>query len=68
MLLNMSNLFKPPFRVSVVGPSGCGKSHLMSDILTNPKYNMIRTKNNPNGYYNIDMVYVFSPTIDIDDS
>lgn len=64
----MSNIFKPPMRVSVVGPSGCGKSHLMSNILTKQKYNMIRTKDNANGYFSIDMVYIFSPTVDIDDS
>ena len=33
--------------MSIVSPSGGGKSHLLSDIMINPKYNLIKTPDNP---------------------
>ena len=62
------DLFKPPFRISIVGGSGCGKSHLLSNILINNDYNQIRSKDNIGGYFDIDMIYIFSPTISVDES
>tara|TARA_R110002096_G_scaffold169558_3_gene341219 strand:+ start:523 stop:717 length:195 start_codon:yes stop_codon:yes gene_type:complete len=64
----MSNIFKDNFRMSIVSPSGGGKSHLLSDIMMNPKYNLIKTPDNPNGIYSINKIYIFSPTSEVDHS
>ena len=64
----MTNIFKENFRATLVGPSGCGKSHLLSEIMLNKKYNLIKTQNNKDGIYAINRIFIFSPTAEVDDS
>ena len=64
----MSNIFKDEFRCTIVSPSGGGKSHLLADLMLNPKYNLIKTNDNKDGIYNINCIYIFSPTSEVDHS
>lgn len=64
----MADIFKDNFRAVLCGPSNCGKSYLLSSIMTDPKYNLVKTKDNPDGIYEINRIFVFSPTCEIDDS
>jgi ABC-type lipoprotein export system ATPase subunit len=59
MEINSKNLFKHPFRCSVVGSSGSGKSYMLSDMIMNKKYGFL-DKFEPN------KIYILSPTAEVD--
>ncbi len=50
----MSNIFKDNFRAMLLSPSGGGKSFLLQSLMTNPKYNMIKSEKNKDGHFDPD--------------
>ena len=50
----MSNIFKDNFRAMLLSPSNGGKSFLLSKLMIDPKFNMIKSEKNKDGHFDPD--------------
>ena len=61
MDIDSTQLFKHPFRCSIVGSSGSGKSYMLSDLIMNEKYGFMKK-------FEVSKIYILSPTSEVDSS
>jgi ABC-type lipoprotein export system ATPase subunit len=61
MDIDSTQLFKHPFRCSIVGSSGSGKSYMLSDMIMNKKYGFLDK-------FEANKIFILSPTAEVDSS